>query len=90
MCNLTQAKTSGIDKDSSPSKELLRSERLGMSKKKDCFGSETYVCRTRHCPYVGDCVQRIWDKKKERVLRKEARPNGLGQELADALQHGNK
>lgn len=39
-----------------------------MAKKKDCFGSETYVCRTRDCPYVADCVQVVWEKKLRRVL----------------------
>jgi hypothetical protein len=44
-----------------------------MSKKKDCFGSETYVCRTRDCPYVAECVQVVWEKKLRRVIaRKEA------------------
>ena len=39
-----------------------------MAKKKDCFGSETYVCRTRDCPYMADCVQVVWEKKLRRVL----------------------
>jgi hypothetical protein len=39
-----------------------------MSKKKDCFGSETYVCRTQDCPYMAECVQVVWDKKLRRVL----------------------
>ncbi len=42
-----------------------------MSKKKDCFGSETYVCRTRDCPYMSDCVQVVWDKKLRRILAKK-------------------
>ena len=42
-----------------------------MSKKKDCFGSETYVCRTRDCPYVSDCVQVVWEKKMRRVLARK-------------------
>lgn len=42
-----------------------------MSKKKDCFGSETYVCRTRDCPYVSDCVQIVWEKKMRRVLARK-------------------
>ncbi len=43
-----------------------------MAKKKDCFGSETYVCRTRDCPYMAECVQTVWDKKLSRVIaRKE-------------------
>ncbi len=39
-----------------------------MAKKKDCFGSENYVCRTQNCPYVSDCVQTVWDKKLRRIL----------------------
>ena len=39
-----------------------------MSKKKDCFGSETYVCRTRDCPYMSDCVQVVWEKKVRRLI----------------------
>ncbi len=42
-----------------------------MSKKKDCFGSETYVCRTRDCPYVTDCVQVVWEKKLRRVIARK-------------------
>ena len=39
-----------------------------MSKKKDCFGSETYVCRTQDCPYMAECVQVVWDKKLRRIM----------------------
>jgi len=39
-----------------------------MAKKKDCFGSESYVCRTQSCPYVSECVQLVWEKKLERVM----------------------
>ena len=46
-----------------------------MSKKKDCFGSETYVCRTKDCPYVSDCVQVVWEKKMRRIV---ARKGDLG------------
>ena len=42
-----------------------------MSKKKDCFGSETYVCRTRDCPYMSDCVQVVWEKKLRRVIARK-------------------
>jgi hypothetical protein len=43
-----------------------------MAKKKDCFGSETYVCRTKDCPYVGECVQVVWEKKLRRVLAEKS------------------
>ena len=39
-----------------------------MAKKKDCFGSETYVCRTSDCPYMAECVQVVWDKKLRRIM----------------------
>jgi hypothetical protein len=39
-----------------------------VSKKKDCFGSETYVCRTQNCPYMSECVQVVWEKKLRRVI----------------------
>jgi hypothetical protein len=39
-----------------------------MSKKKDCFGSETYVCRTQNCAYMSDCVKVVWEKKLKRIL----------------------
>jgi hypothetical protein len=44
-----------------------------MAKKKDCFGSETYVCRTQDCPYMSECVQVVWEKKLRRIIarRKE-------------------
>ena len=42
-----------------------------MAKKKDCFGSENYVCRTQNCPYVSDCVQAVWDKKLRRVIARK-------------------
>ena len=42
-----------------------------MAKKKDCFGSENYVCRTQNCPYVSDCVQAVWNKKLRRVIARK-------------------
>ncbi|MFV1959386.1 MAG: hypothetical protein ACC662_08235 [Planctomycetota bacterium] len=39
-----------------------------MAKKKDCFGSESYVCRTQSCPYVSECVQLVWEKKLQRIM----------------------
>jgi hypothetical protein len=47
-----------------------------MSKKKDCFGSETYVCRTRDCPYVSDCVQVVWEKKLRRIIARKGTTAG--------------
>ena len=39
-----------------------------MAKKKDCFGSETYVCRTQNCAYMSECVKVVWEKKLRRIL----------------------
>ena len=44
------------------------SDKGAMAKKKDCFGSENYVCRTQNCPYVSECVQVVWEKKLRRIL----------------------
>ena len=50
-----------------------------MAKKKDCFGSENYVCRTQNCPYVSECVQIVWEKKLKRIIaRKGARLDSRG------------
>jgi hypothetical protein len=42
-----------------------------MSRKKDCFGSETFVCRTKDCPYVAECVQVVWEKKLRRIVERK-------------------
>lgn len=42
-----------------------------MAKKKDCFGSETYVCRTQSCPYMSECVQVVWEAKLRRILARK-------------------
>ena len=42
-----------------------------MAKKKDCFGSETYVCRTQNCPYMSECVQLVWEKKLRRIVTRK-------------------
>ena len=42
-----------------------------MAKKKDCFGSETYVCRTQDCPYMSECVQVVWEKKLRRIIARK-------------------
>ena len=51
-----------------------------MSKKKDCFGSETYVCRTQNCAYMSDCVKVVWEKKLRRILSRRT-----GKDAAPAL-----
>lgn len=39
-----------------------------MSKKKDCYGSETYVCRTPRCPYAQGCALVLDAKRTRRRL----------------------
>ena len=58
-----------------------------MAKKKDCFGSENYVCRTQNCPYVSDCVQAVWDKKLRRVI---ARKKTVGDRAARSVRVRSK
>jgi hypothetical protein len=49
-----------------------------MSKKKDCFGSDTYVCRTKDCPYMAECVQVVWEKKLRRIVARRGGGAPLG------------
>jgi len=39
-----------------------------MGKKKWCFGREDFVCLTRDCPYMADCIRVVWDKKVSRMI----------------------
>ena len=54
-----------------PAVRTMRGRRGIMAKKKDCFGSETYVCRTQNCPYVSDCVQLVWEQKLRRIVTRK-------------------
>jgi hypothetical protein len=56
-----------------------------MSKKKDCFGSETYVCRTQDCPYMAECVQVVWDKKLRRIVSQKTGAQQAGAPDQDAV-----
>ena len=47
-----------------------------MAKKKDCFGSESYVCRTQSCPYMAECVEVVWEKKLLRVMARKGTLDG--------------
>jgi hypothetical protein len=50
--------------------------------KKDCFGSESYVCRTQNCAYMSECVKVVWEKKLRRIL---ARKPAAGSATAPSL-----
>ncbi len=39
-----------------------------MGKKKWCFGREDFVCLTKDCPYMADCIKVVWDKKVSRMI----------------------
>jgi hypothetical protein len=41
-----------------------------MGRKKACFGREDYVCLTKECPYMNECIQAVWDKKVSGILRR--------------------
>jgi hypothetical protein len=40
-----------------------------MGRKKACFGREDYVCLTKDCPYMNDCIQAVWEKKVSGLMR---------------------
>jgi hypothetical protein len=48
-----------------------------MGKKKWCFGREDFVCLTKDCPYMADCIRVVWDKKVSRMITR-MRPRTLG------------
>ncbi len=41
-----------------------------MGRKKACFGREDYVCLTKECTYMNECIQAVWDKKVSAILRR--------------------
>lgn len=40
-----------------------------MGRKKACFGREDYVCLTKDCPYMSECIQAVWEKKVSGLMR---------------------
>ena len=40
-----------------------------MGRKKACFGREDYVCLTKDCPYMNECIQAVWEKKVSGLMR---------------------
>ena len=40
-----------------------------MGRKKACFGREDYVCLTKTCPYMNECIQAVWEKKVTGLMR---------------------
>ena len=41
-----------------------------MGRKKACFGREDYVCLTKDCPYMNECIQAVWEKKVTGMLKR--------------------
>ena len=48
-----------------------------MGKKKWCFGREDFVCLTKDCPYMTDCIKVVWEKKVSRMITR-MRPRTAG------------
>jgi hypothetical protein len=42
---------------------------MPMGRKKACFGREDYVCLTKDCPYMNECIQAVWEKKVSGLMR---------------------
>jgi hypothetical protein len=51
-----------------------------MGRKKACFGREDYVCLTKDCPYMNECIQAVWEKKLSSMLRRVRKDKDKDQE----------
>lgn len=51
-----------------------------MGRKKACFGREDYVCLTKDCPYMNECIQAVWEKKVSSMLRRVRKDKDKNQE----------
>jgi len=50
-----------------------------MGRKKACFGREDYVCLTKDCPYMNECIQAVWEKKVSGLMRaSKTKPSEVG------------
>ena len=56
-----------------------------MGRKKACFGREDYVCLTKDCRYMNECIQAVWDKKVTALLRR-SRENRAARETKGATR----
>jgi hypothetical protein len=52
-----------------------------MGKKKWCFGREDFVCLTKDCPYMAECIRVVWDKKVSRMITR-MRPRTVAAAMA--------
>ncbi len=57
-----------------------------MGKKKWCFGREDFVCLTKDCPYMSDCIKVVWEKKVSRMITR-MRPRAVAAAVADDALH---
>ena len=59
-----------------------------MGKKKWCFGREDFVCLTKDCPYMADCIKVVWDKKVSRMIsRMRPRTSEAASVAPDDAEH---
>ena len=57
-----------------------------MGKKKWCFGREDFVCLTKDCPYMAECIQVVWEKKVSRMITR-MRPRTAAVPAPDDATH---
>ena len=57
---------------------------MRMGRKKACFGREDYVCLTKDCPYMNECIQAVWEKKVSGLLRRSRREEAPKEQKARA------
>jgi len=63
-------------------------EAWAMGKKKWCFGREDFVCLTKDCPYMADCIKVVWDKKVSRMIsRMRPRTSEAASVAPDDAEH---
>jgi hypothetical protein len=57
-----------------------------MGRKKVCFGREDYVCLTKDCPYMSECIQAVWEKKVSGMLQRSR----MGKKKSEAVKGKTK
>ena len=60
-----------------------------MGKKKWCLGREDFVCLTKDCPYMAECIQVVWEKKVGRMISR-MRPTVPRPEAEPAAEEGGR
>jgi hypothetical protein len=71
-----------------PGTMLGSGEGRRVGKKKWCFGREDFVCLTKDCPYMADCIKVVWEKKVSRMItRMRPRTVGVASVAPDDAEH---